>query len=59
MVVPTGFIDVTTPIELAKGSNTVKLHVPERCERPRDINELNNPDTRCLSIAVQNVTVTL
>ena len=59
MAVPsTGFIDVTVHVRLAKGENNVHLHVPEGCERPCDIKELNNSDSRCLSIAVQNATVT-
>jgi len=51
------FINATIAIRLMKGANTVRLHVPEGCERPCDIKELNNPDSRCLSIAMQNVTV--
>ena len=51
------FKNVTVSIPLMKGANTVRLHVPEGCERPCDIKELNNPDQRCLSIAVQNVTI--
>jgi len=49
------FINATIAIRLMKGANTVRLHVPEGCERPCDIKELNNPDSRCLSIAVQNI----
>jgi len=52
-----GFTDVTAQVRLAKGENTVRLHVPEGCERPCDILELNNLDSRYLSIAVQNVTI--
>jgi len=51
------FKNVTVSIPLMNGTNTVRLHVPEGCERPCDIKELNNPDQRCLSIAVQNVTI--
>ena len=58
IAVPVDFIEVNVPVRLAKGLNTVQLHVPEGCERPYDITELKNPDSRCLSIAVQNVTVT-
>ena len=54
----TGFVNVGMPMHLAKGENTIRLHVPDGCERPCDIKELNNPDSRCLSIAMQNVTVT-
>ena len=52
------FINITAPLYLTKGKNAIRLHVPEGCERPVDIKELNNPDPRCLSIAVQNVTAT-
>jgi len=53
----TDSIDVTAPVMLAKGMNTMRLHVLEGCERPCDIKELNSLDCRCLSIAVQNITV--
>jgi len=52
-----GFTNVTAHVPLVKGTNTVHLHVPEGCERPCDIAELKNPDSRCLSIAVQNITI--
>lgn len=56
--VPThGFVEITTPVYLHAGVNTIKLHIPEGCERPRDMKELNNLDPRCLSIAVQNVSI--
>lgn len=57
--VPTGFfINVSMPISLDKGVNAVRMHVPEGCERPSDKPDLGNPDPRCLSVAVQNLTVT-
>ena len=56
-VVPMSFINVSVPIYLAKGANTVRFHVPEGCERPSDIIELNNPDNRCLSVVIQNITL--
>lgn len=57
VAVPTSLINVGVPIHLAKGVNIVRLHVPEGCERPSDIKELNNSDYRCLSVAVQNLSV--
>jgi len=57
IAVPVDFIEVNVPVRLAKGTNTVRLHVPEGCERPCDIIRLNNSDSRCLSIALQNVTI--
>ncbi len=58
VAVPTSLINVNVPLQLAKGENTVRLHVPEGCERPCDIKELNSSDDRCLSVAVQNLSVT-
>ncbi len=57
--IPTeGFVMVNVPISLNEGANVVRFHVPEGCERPCDIPELNNADTRCLSLSVQNITIT-
>jgi hypothetical protein len=49
------FTKVTVPVTLSKGVNIVRLHVLEGCDRPCDIAELNNPDPRCLSIAVLDI----
>lgn len=57
IAVPTSFINLSAPILLLNGMNSLSLHVPEGCERPCDITELKNPDSRCLSFAVQNVIV--
>jgi hypothetical protein len=57
IAVPVDFIEVNVTIRLAKGLNTVRLHVPEGCERPCDITELKSLDSRCLSISVQNLTM--
>lgn len=55
VIVPTNFININAPIHLAEGRNTVRFHVPDGCERPCDKPELNNPDSRCLSLAVRNI----
>jgi hypothetical protein len=55
--VPTSFINVEVPVRLARGMNTLRFYVSEGCERPCDKPELNNPDSRCLSVAMQNLTV--
>lgn len=57
LAVPTGFINVNAPVRLAKGTKTMRFHVPEGCERPCDRPELNNPDSKCLSLAVQEITI--
>ena len=56
IAVPTRFIDVGVPVPLEKGANTIRLHVPEGCERPCDKWGRSNSDCRCLSIAVRNLT---
>ena len=56
--VPETFINVSMPISLTKGVNTMRFHVIEGCDRPCDKPELNNPDSRCISVGVQGLTVT-
>jgi len=51
------FAQITIPISIIKGYNAVRFHVSEGCVRPIDIPGLNNPDSRCLSIAMQNITL--
>lgn len=55
--VPTSFVSVSTPIQLNKGENVIRLHVPEGAERPCDIPGSSSKDTRWLSVAVQNITL--
>ena len=57
VTVPLSFTDVTVPVALTKGKSTVRLHVPEGCEKPCDSPVSINSDCRCLSIAVQNVSI--
>ena len=52
-----GFVAVRTPISLKQGQNFIRFHVLEGCERPSDKPELNSADRRCLSIALQNITI--
>jgi hypothetical protein len=58
VVVPTSFINISVPLQLAKGANTVRFQSNEGCEKPSDIKGLNSSDGRCLSVAVQNLIVT-
>jgi hypothetical protein len=51
------FTDINVQVRLAKGESVLDLQVPEGCERPCDIIELKEPDSRCMSIAVQSITV--
>jgi predicted O-methyltransferase YrrM len=54
--VPTDFVEISQ-VAIVPGSRVLRLHVVEGCERPCDHPELNNPDTRSLSLAVQNVSL--
>ncbi|MCD4674945.1 MAG: hypothetical protein K8S18_02985 [Desulfobacula sp.] len=45
-------------IHLKEGENIIKFYTPDRCQRPANIPELNNKDTRCLSFAFQTITLT-
>lgn len=53
----TDFIEISIPLNLTKGDNIIRLHPQEVCERPIDIPKLNSTGTRCLSIAVRNITI--
>lgn len=52
---PTGLIESDTKINLAKGANTIRLHIPKDCDSPCDRPELGNPDCRCLNVAVSDI----
>jgi hypothetical protein len=54
-ILPGDFMNVSVQIPLQKGMNTVRLLISDGCERPRDIPLLNSSDSRCLGIAVQNI----
>jgi hypothetical protein len=54
---PLGFKTLTIPVKLKKGTTYIRLHAPKGCERPIDIKELGSNDPRCLSIAIQNITI--
>jgi len=53
-LIPTHFVEIAKVLILP-GCNVFRLHVNDGCERPCDLPNLNNPDTRCLSLAIQNV----
>lgn len=54
----TDFSSIDIPISLKKGENLILLHVPEGFERPCDIPELKNSDSRELSIEIQEIQLT-
>lgn len=55
--IPLGFKNITGSINLNKGFNDLRLFVPDGCSRPVDNPVLMNSDCRCLSLAIQNLTI--
>jgi hypothetical protein len=55
--ITTELADLNQPIRLAKGENLIRFRVPEGCEKPCDMPDLNSSDCRCLSVAAQNLTI--
>lgn len=51
----TNFVVVEKKVNLNSGSNIIRFHARDGCERPCDYPSLNNLDNRCLSIACQNI----
>lgn len=56
--ITTDFSRISTTINLKKGENLIRLHVPEGFDRPCDLPELKNKDSRELSIAIQEIRLT-
>ncbi|MEI6294093.1 MAG: hypothetical protein WCP36_10440, partial [Methanomicrobiales archaeon] len=55
--IPSNFVNVSVPIRINQGMNSLNIVNSDGCERPADTASLNNIDPRCLSIAIQNVTL--
>lgn len=55
--IPTRFVDVVIPVKLKEGENILRFYTPDECQRPVDIPELKNKDSRCLSLAFQNLII--
>jgi hypothetical protein len=55
--ITTELADLTQPILLTKGENLIRFRVPDGCEKPCDIPQLNSSDCRCLSVAAQNLII--
>lgn len=57
-VPPNNFVHIETPISLHQGENIIKFHIPEGCEIPNKIQGFKGSDDRCLSVLIQNITIT-
>lgn len=55
--IPTSFVEVEIPVKLKEGENILRFYTPDGCKKPVDIPELKNKDSRCLSLAFQNITI--
>jgi hypothetical protein len=53
----TSWTHIQVPVSLKKGINIFQLYTPDTCERPSDITSMKSEDTRCLSIAIQNLII--
>lgn len=54
----TSFVEIKLPLKLKTGGNIIRFYTLDGCQRPVDIPELNNMDSRCLSFAFQNISFT-
>lgn len=52
--IPASFIDLEIPVRLREGENILRFYTPDGCERPCDIQELENEDGRCLGLAFKS-----
>ncbi len=57
VTVPTYFVTAVMPVDIHKGKNILHFNTSVDCKIPVIIPELNSNDTRCLSVAVQNITI--
>ncbi|MDD1700443.1 MAG: glycosyltransferase family 39 protein [Methanoregula sp.] len=57
-IISTSPTNVMSEISIISGENVIYLHTAESCERPIDVPILMSTDQRCLSIAIQKITIT-
>ena len=55
--VATHFVNVSVPITIRQGMNYLSIVSSEGCDHPVDTALYKSADTRCLSIAVQNISI--
>lgn len=55
--IPKKFINISVPISINHGINSLYIVNSDGCVRPSDMPSYNSTDTRCLSIAIQNVSL--
>lgn len=55
-LIPQHFTEIRVPLSLHEGRNIIRLEVPDGCDKPSEVS--SSTDDRCLSMAVQNITLT-
>ena len=55
--IPTGFVVIEMALKLKDGENILQFYTPDGCQRPCDIPELKSEDSRCLSLAFQDIII--
>ena len=55
--IPLNSVKIACQINLKRGFNVLRLFVPEGCSSPMDNSFLSSNDSRCLSLAIQNLTI--
>ncbi|MHB8117573.1 MAG: hypothetical protein ACYDHX_02425 [Methanothrix sp.] len=55
--VPLEIIPIEAHIELKKGYNRIRFHIPEGCERPCDIPEMKSGDGKYLNMGVKDISI--
>jgi hypothetical protein len=55
--IPTSFVVIEMALKLKDGENILRFYTPDGCQRPCDVPELKSDDSRCLSLAFQDIVV--
>jgi len=55
VIIPAESSIIRIPVTIHPGKNTIVLNSTDGCQKPSDIEALQSKDSRCLSIAIQNI----
>jgi len=55
--VPLEIIAIMANIKLKKGSNLIRFHILEGCDKPCDTPEMKSEDGRCLSLVIGDISI--
>ena len=57
ILVPADFMNASVQIDLRRGPNSIRFHLPEGCEMPCANPTSKNNDCRCLGLALQDIKI--